>query len=235
MSDYLQNKNSFLENITNEDDFSVLAEEESQESSSFCELVVKENYDKFKYTHPNDTDDFKYSTTECYIKHGKSLPVVFAMAVGHSNFLLLTDQSPFTQTKQKIHTQIFKPSNSVLAKEVVCCAHFLFHDKKYDKNENHPLYNVNKKRVIMPKPAGYTREQFMEFLQSKTIKLDSMDTTFIWAQIYLYSKLLNRELNSQNLKPDATSWDRGSWERIVPNVWLIEIVLSNEFCFDFLH
>jgi hypothetical protein len=236
MSDYLRNKNSFLEHIADEDDFSVLAAEESQESPSFCELVVKENYDKFKYSHPNDTDDFKHSAAENYLKHGKSLPVVFAMAIGHNNFLTLTEKSPFTMTTKKIHTQVFKPSNSVLAKEVVRRAHFLFHDKKYDDNkEDHPLYNRNKKRIIMPKPSGYTREQLMEFLVSKTIKLEAMDTAFMFAQIYLYSKSLTKELNSQNLKPDATSWDRGSWEGIVPNVRLIEIALSDEFRVDFLH
>jgi hypothetical protein len=147
----------------------------------------------------------------------------------------LTDKPPFTQTKQKVHTQVFKPPNSVLAKEVVRRAHFLYHDDKYDKkDENHPLYNVNKKRTIMPKPSGYTREQLMDFLESKTIKLESIDTAFMWAHIYLYSKSLSREINKQNLKPDATSWDPGGWEGIVPYVRLIEIALSDEFRVDFL-
>jgi hypothetical protein len=48
-------------------------------------------------------------------------------------------------------------------------------------------------------------------------------------------KWLSREINKQNLKPDATSWDCGGWEGIVPNVQLIEIVLLDEFQVDFLH
>jgi hypothetical protein len=83
---------------------------------------------------------------------------------------------------------------------------------------------------MMPKPSRYTREQLMEFfLQNKTIKLQSMDLAYIWAQIFLYSRSLTQEIDSKNLKPDTTSWDRGSWDGIVPNVRLIEIVLSDEF------
>jgi hypothetical protein len=46
---------------------------------------------------------------------------------------------------------------------------------------------------------------------------------------------LTRELKTQELKPEATSWDRGSWEKIVPNMWLIDIVLSDDFCLNFIH
>jgi uncharacterized protein (UPF0335 family) len=42
-------------------------------------------------------------------------------------------------------------------------------------------------------------------------------------------------MDSKNLKPDTTSWDRGGWDGIIPNVRLIEIVLSDEFRVDFLH
>jgi hypothetical protein len=150
--------------------------------------------------------------------------------IRHKNLLRLTDAAPFTTTKQKIHTQVFKLPNSVLAKEVICCAHFIYHNKTYEKKEDNPLYNPNKKRIMMPKPSRYTREQLMEFfLQNKTIKLQSMDLAYIWAQIFLYSRSLTQEIDSKNLKPDTTSWDRGSWDGIVPNVRLIEIVLSDEF------
>jgi hypothetical protein len=88
---------------------------------------------------------------------------------------------------------------------------------------------------MMPKPSGYTREQLMEFLETKRIKLEYMDLSYIWAQIFLYSRSLTREMDSKNLKPDTTSWDRGGWDGIIPNVRLIEIVLSDEFRVDFLH
>jgi hypothetical protein len=88
---------------------------------------------------------------------------------------------------------------------------------------------------MMPKPSGYTREQLMEFLETKTIKLENMDLAFIWAQIFLYSKSLTREMDSKNLKSDMTSWGRGGWDGIILNVRLIEIVLSDEFRVDFIH
>jgi hypothetical protein len=198
-------------------------------------LISQEKYDKFKYSHPDDTIDLKHSAAENFVKNGKSLPVVFAMAIGHNNIKKLTDADPFTTTKQKIHTQVFKPPNSVLAKEVVRHAHFIYHDKTYEKKEDNPLYNLKKKRIMMPKPSGYTREQLMDFLETKTIKLENMDVAFIWAEVFLYSRSLTQEIDSKNLKPDATSWDRGGWDGITPNVRLIEIVLSDEFRLDFLH
>jgi hypothetical protein len=42
-------------------------------------------------------------------------------------------------------------------------------------------------------------------------------------------------LDSNKLKPDSTAWDNGSWEGIVPNIRLVEIVLSDEFHLDFVH
>jgi hypothetical protein len=75
----------------------------------------------------------------------------------------------------------------------------------------------------------------MDFLENKTIKLQQLDVAFIHSQIYLYSLFLTCELDSNKLKPDSTAWDNGSWEGIVPNVRLIEIVLSDEFRLDFVH
>jgi hypothetical protein len=148
MSDNIQNQNSFLEHIADEEHVSLLREQETQEtqeSPSYCELVSQEKYEKFTYSHPDDTLDLKYCAAENYVKNGKSLPVVFAMAIGHNNIKKLTDAAPFTTTKQKIHTQVFKPPNSVLAKEVVRRAHFIYHDKTYNKKEDNPLYNPKKK------------------------------------------------------------------------------------------
>jgi hypothetical protein len=48
MWDYIWNQNSFPKQIANEDHVSLLCEQETQESPSFCELVLQEKYDKFK-------------------------------------------------------------------------------------------------------------------------------------------------------------------------------------------
>jgi hypothetical protein len=148
MSDYIQNQNAFLEHIADEDHVALIRgdeTQETQESPSYCELISQDNYDKFKYDHPDDTIDLKHSAAENFLKNGKSLPVVFSMAIGHKNIMRLTDKAPFTTTKQKIHTQVFKPPNHVLAKEVVRRAHFIYHDKTYEKKEDNPLYNLKKK------------------------------------------------------------------------------------------
>jgi hypothetical protein len=65
--------------------------------------------------------------------------------------------------------------------------------------EDNPLYNKNTKQLHMPKPAGWSRQDLLTFLQNKTIKLGSMDMAFIHSQIYLYSMFLTRELKSQEL------------------------------------
>jgi hypothetical protein len=96
--------------------------------------------------------------------------------------------------------------------------------------EDKPLYNPNSKQTRMPKPSGWSRGELISTLEKKIIKLDSMDVAFIHLEIYLYSLYLIHDLSStQNLKPESTLWDRSSWEGIVPNVRLIEIVLSDEF------
>jgi hypothetical protein len=156
------------------------------------------------------------------------------MAIGHKEFLRLTEKYPFTETKQRCYKQVFSPPNAILSAEVIRRAHFIFHEE-FGKVEDNPLYNENTKQLRMPKPAGWSRQDLLTFLQNKTIKLGSMDIAFIHSQIYLYSVFLTRELKSQELKPEATSWDRGSWEGIVPNVRLIEIVLSDDFREDFIH
>jgi hypothetical protein len=134
MSDYISNSNQqrILKDIAEEEDLSLLWQDrvnkESQqqdENPSFCELVSQKQFDRFQYTHPKDTDVHKYSAAENFIVNDESsLSVVFAMAIGYANFLSLTEKAPFTETKSKNHTQIFKPPNAVLAKEVMCRAHF---------------------------------------------------------------------------------------------------------------
>jgi hypothetical protein len=156
------------------------------------------------------------------------------MAIGHGNFRQLLEQEVFTKTKQKKYTAVFSPSNAILAAEIVRRSHFMFHDE-YKQVEDNPLYNPNSKQIRMPKPSGWSRGELISTLEKKTIKLDTMDVAFIHSQIYLYSLYLSCNLSTQNLKPESTSWDRGSWEGIVPNVRLIEIVLSDEFRNDFIH
>jgi hypothetical protein len=245
MSDYISNSNQsrILEQLADQDDIMQLRNfpeygaqeaDETQESPSFCELVLQKQFDQFQYTHPNDTVDLKYSAAENFLSRGESLGVVFAMAIGHGSFSRLTTKKPFTETKQKKHTQVFKPPNSILAKEVIRRGHFLFHGE-YEKAEDNPLYNKNSKQVRMPKPSGWSREDLMDFLEQKTIKLHEKDIAFIHSEIYLYGQFLTRELDSNKLKPDTTAWDNGSWEGIVPNVRLIEIALSDEFRMDFVH
>jgi hypothetical protein len=152
------------------------------------------------------------------------------MAIG----LRLTTKTPFTETKQRKYSKVFKPPNAVLAKEVLHHGHFLYHGK-FKKAEDNPLVNKKSKQICMLKPSGWSREDLVEFLKNKTIKLQQTDVTFIHSQIYLYSQFLTRELDSNKLKPDSTAWDNGSWEGIVLNVHLIEIVLSDEFCFNSIH
>jgi hypothetical protein len=244
MSDYIRNQNPFLlaESTADNEDVSLLREEtqESQESQqttspSFYDLVSRGEYDSFQYTHPDDTVDFKRSAAKNFMLRGKSSTVVFAMAIGHPQFLKLTGEPPFTETKQKVHTQVFNPPNQILAEEVVRRAHFFSHDEKYEKLEDNPLYDHDKGRIHVPKPAGYSRDRLLGFLQSKTIKLESTDLAFMWSYIRLYAKNLSRELHANKLKPDTTMWDRSGWEGLVPNVRLIEIVLSDEFREDFLN
>jgi hypothetical protein len=215
MSDYISNSNQqrILEDIADEEDLSLLrrdhVNEESQqqdETPSFCELVSQKQFDTFQYTHPKDTDVHKYSAAENFIVNNESLSVVFAIAIGHANFLSLTEKAPFTETKSKNHTQIFKPPNAILAKEVMRRAHFLFHGT-YEKPDDNPLFNKVSKQLRMPKPTGWSRKELLTFLQEKTIKLQFMDVSFIHSQIFLYKLFLEHEMNSQKLKPDSTSWD----------------------------
>jgi hypothetical protein len=156
------------------------------------------------------------------------------MAIGYANFLLLTEKAPFSKTKSKNRTQIFKPPNAVLAKEVMRRAHFIFHGT-YEKPDDNPLFNKVSKQLCMPKPTGWSRKELVTFLKEKTIKLQPMDVAFIHSQIFLYSLFLSREMNTQKLKPESTSWDCGCWEGIIPNMRLIEIVLSDKFQQDFIY
>jgi hypothetical protein len=128
------------------------------------------------------------------------------MAIGHKEFLRLTENYPFAETKQRSYKQVFSPRNAILSAEVIRRAHFIFHEE-FGKVEDNPLYNENTKQLRMPKPAGWLRQDHLTFLQNKTIKLGSMDITFIHSQIYLYSMFLTCKLKSQELKPEATSWD----------------------------
>jgi hypothetical protein len=238
MSDYNpEQQRIILEQIADEENHSSILpdQEESQpESPSFCELVSTGRFDRFQYSHAKDTTDLKYSAAENFLVREKSLSVIFAMAIGHENFQLLINKHPFKETKQRTYTQVFRPANAILSAEVVRRAHFIFHGE-YKKVEDNPLYNPNTKQIRMPKPAGWSRQDLLNFLESKTIKLGTMDVAFIHSQIFLYSVFLTRELKTQELKPEATSWDRGSWEGIVPNVRLIEIVLSDDFRLDFIN
>jgi hypothetical protein len=236
MSDYIPDQQKIIEQIADEENIYFLRAESAgaDETPSFCELVSQGQYDRFIYTHLKDTSNMKYSAAANFLFREKSLSVVFAMAIGHENFRQLLKHDVFNKTKQKKYTAVFSPSNSILAAEVVRRGHFLFHGD-FPKLEDNPLYNPNSKQIRMPKPSGWSREDLMNFLEKKTIKLESMDVAFIHSQIYLYSLFLSRELSTQKLKPDLTSWDRGSWEGIVPNVRLIEIALSDELREDFIN
>jgi hypothetical protein len=234
MSDYNPDQQRIiLERIADEEHHSPILPDQ-QESPSFCELVTAGRFERFQYSHAKDTTDLKYSAAENFLVRGKSLSIIFAMAIGHKNFHLLINKYPFKETKQRNYTQVFRPPNAILSAEVVRHAHFLFH-AEYKKVEENPLYNPSTKQLCMPKPAGWSRQELLNFLEKKTIKLESMDDTFIHSQIYLYSVFLTRELKTQELKPDSTSWDWASWEGIVPNMRLIEIVLSDDFRNDFIH
>jgi hypothetical protein len=158
----------------------------AEETLSFCELVSAGQFDRFQYSHAKATTDLKYLAVENFLVCGKSLSVIFAMAIGHINFNLLLDKSPFPETKQRNYTQDFRPPNAILSAEVlVHHAHFLFH-VDYEKVEDNPLYNNNSKQFCMPKPAGWSRQELLTlFLENRTIKLESMDVTFIHSQMDL--------------------------------------------------
>jgi hypothetical protein len=49
-----------------------------------------------------DTTDLKYSAAENFLVREQSLSVIFAMEIGHKEFLRLTEKYPFTETKQRI-------------------------------------------------------------------------------------------------------------------------------------
>jgi hypothetical protein len=88
---------------------------------------------------------------------------------------------------------------------------------------------------MMPKPSGYMREQLMEFLETKKNQIRVHGSVLYLGTNLSILEIAHSRNGFQKLKPDTTSWDRGGWDGIIPNVRLIKIVLSDEFRVDFLH
>jgi hypothetical protein len=91
MSDYNPHQQRIIhEQIADEEHHSSILSDDQQESQpespSFCELVSTGQFDRFTYSHVKDTTDMKYSAAENFIVRGKSLIVIFAMAIGHKKF-----------------------------------------------------------------------------------------------------------------------------------------------------
>jgi hypothetical protein len=87
----------------------------------------------------------------------------------------------------------------------------------------------------LPQPSAWKKDQLYIFLNNHEFVAQGKDLDFIRGKIKEYKNKLNLEFNKQKKKPDETSWDWSGWGGIVPNVRLLEIILSDDLRINFLH
>jgi hypothetical protein len=232
--EHVVDQQTTIENINDEDNVNVIRTTDSLTSG---EMLHLEMYSFFKYDHPHDDDEkkFKHSVCHNFLLNNNNMCHIFAMAIGIPEFSKMTETAPFTQTKKKEYTNVFRPLQAVLVKEINRRAHFLFHRKYKDPKDN-PLFKNGK--LQLPSPQNWPMEKCLKFLkdEKKRLAYQENDYSFLREKIKAYTKFLEREINAKKKKPDQTSWDCSGWEGgIVPNIRLIEIILSDDLRMDFIH
>jgi hypothetical protein len=198
------------------------------------EMILKSKFRFFLYSHPHDTEDNIHSAAGVYLRRNNDMTLVFTMAIGIAEFSGITEKEPFTLTNKKPHTKVFNPTREMLQQEIVRRGHFIG-NRKYAKVEQNPLAKSGK--IEFPRPKAWLVEKCLDWLKNPkhALTYKEVDYIFLRTQIELYTEFLRRDLSRKNNKPDETSWDRSGWEGIVPNIRLIEIILSDDLRIDFLH
>jgi hypothetical protein len=173
-------------------------------------LFAQNQYTIFQYNQPHDSADYMHCAAKNYIEHNYDTSVIFAMSIGTQDFATVTEEPPFSETKQKVHTSIFRPSGAILKEEVLCCAHFIS-KRAYKTPEDNPLRDIKYKNIRLPQPSAWKKDQLYIFLNNHEFVAQGEDLDFIRGKIEEYKNKLNLEFNKQKKKPDETSWDRSGW------------------------
>jgi hypothetical protein len=121
---------------------------DESDSRTSLEMVEQERFRFFLYSHPRDTKEYIHSTAGNYLNKNKDMSFIFAMSIGIDEFKDVIDKEPYTLTKNKKYTNVFRPPSAVLHQEILRRAHFIVHQKYSNAKEN-PLYLKGK--IEMPR------------------------------------------------------------------------------------
>jgi hypothetical protein len=106
--EHVVDQQTTIEIINDEDNVNVIRTTDSLTSG---EMLHLEMYSFFKYDHPHDDDEkkFKHSVCHNFLLNNNNMCHIFAMAIGIPEFSKMTETAPFTQTKKKEYTNVFRP------------------------------------------------------------------------------------------------------------------------------
>jgi hypothetical protein len=153
---------SFTEEYMDADNLATIREEED---ASTQVLFAQNKHTIFQYNHPHDSADYMHCAANNYIKHNYDTSIIFfAMSIGIQDFATVTEESPFSETKQKVHTSIFRPSGAILKEEVLRRAHFIS-KRAYKIPEDNPLWDVKYKKNLFAAAVCMEKRSTLHFPQ----------------------------------------------------------------------
>jgi hypothetical protein len=172
--------------------------EPEEEETNVDTSTTTTTYSEFLYESEFDTDQFRRSAAANFMHPGqRQTSFVFAMVMGNPEYQGLDKRPPFSSTKKKEHTYIFRPINTVLLHEVLRRAHFIARELPFDRQ--HPFRRHGK--IQMPRPASWNTERLHDWLHQHTLVWKPQDEQFLKQVVDTYTQQLTQAL----LQPSPTA------------------------------
>jgi hypothetical protein len=222
----MDNNNSNLDD--DEDTIAVIrAPNESPDRRRAPTIPTIEMATTCQYVDEFDTEDYHRSVVLTHKKYDNCYGALFAMVIGVPEYDKMLDNPPFSETKKKVYTKDFRPSNLMLMEEVQRRVHFLS-KLNYDPEEDNPF--LKNKKIILPKPTQWGHDKLMKWLKEHLLMWNMKDFAYMKHNIGIYKKKLEIVLlkKGSQFNLDETAWARTGWDGILPNVRLISIITSDE-------
>lgn len=201
--------------------------------------TVPTHIQPYWYSTEHDTDNLKRSCANQFVKCGKSVKVLFAMAIGTKglsfNALEMLDDPAFASKKSKSY-----PNMEILRDEVSRRAHFIKSETGLwakDKTGTPVDPLIKKYRRGGPRPKQWVRADVDAFFAEFSLILDERDIAFLNFEVQRQrsSSLLavETQLNAANDR-NETYWERKGWQNLGFRCRFIETITCESMVEHFI-
>lgn len=192
--------------------------------------AVPPSLQPFYYKDQHDSSKYARSTAKMFTLTAKSMPNLFAMAIGTvESFPNLMKRPPFSKVKLQKHKKDFILTKDHLVAEIARRSYFIEQGewKKYvDRGDAHPFGA----RKIKPRPGAWNMDERLVWLEKFKIRTNQQDLSFLKKKIGDYTNNLNEVVMAQaaDKSSNESYWERSGWPNLGMRCRFIQVITSDE-------